>query len=193
MFICLALSFRERRCLRTPSIKRQAQRGGGQLLPSALYLYRFCFLKPFLSAPLSLAWSLTPGGPLRTGRRNRWGGEYGLGSVPDGSCHPARLVLTLHGLQRRCPAPHGRGRAGISRLRWSKALLRRGSQACSLGERDREGPASRPEEILHLRSDPPCSFFLSALSSPLSASQGPQNSRMFLEFKTYHQGFIKDF
>ena len=70
-------------------------------------------------------------------------------------CHPARLVLTLHGLQRRCPAPHGRGRAGISRLRWSKALLRRGSQACSLGERDREGPASRPEEILHLRSDPP--------------------------------------
>ena len=78
-------------------------------------------------------------------------------------CHPARLVLTLHGLQRRCPAPHGRGRAGISRLRWSKALLRRGSQACSLGERDREGPASRPEEILHLRSDPQLILPLSTL------------------------------
>ena len=39
----------------------------------------------------------------------------------------------------------------------------------------------------------PCSFFLSAPSSPLSASQGPRNSRMFLEFKTYHQGFTKDF
>lgn len=78
-------------------------------------------------------------------------------------CHPARLVLTLHGLQRRCPAPHGRGRAGISRLRWSKALLRRGSQACSLGERDCEGPASRPEEILHLRSDPQLILPLSTL------------------------------
>lgn len=40
----------------------------------------------------------------------------------------------------------------------------------------------------------PRSFFLSAPSSPLSASRrGSQNSRMFLEFKTYHQGFIKDF
>ena len=53
-----------------PSIKRQARRGGGQPLASALYLC-FCFLNPFLSAPLSLAWSLTLGGPLRPGGRSR--------------------------------------------------------------------------------------------------------------------------
>lgn len=85
-------------------------------------------------------------------------------------CHPTRLVLTLLGLQRRCPAPHGRGRAGINRLWWSKALLRRGSQASSLGDRDREGPASRPKETLHLGSDPllilPLSTFLPSLCLP---------------------------
>ena len=105
-------------------------------------------------------------------------------------CHPARLVLTLHGLQRRCPAPHGRGRAGISRLRWSKALLRRGSQACSLGERDREGPASRPEEILHLRSDPQLILPLSTLL-PSFCLPGASKLQDFLRIQNIPPGIYK--
>lgn len=126
--------------------------------------------------------------PLRAGGRKRWGGEYGLGlgqtallSRPVGADPPW--------IPEKVPRPRGR-KGRNQQAMWSKVLLRRGSQACSLGDRDRGGqratltrPCTSPLPLI-----PPLSTLL-----PSSASRGPRNSRMFLEFKTYHQGFIKDF
>lgn len=100
MFICLALSFRERRCLGTPGIKHRALEGRrGSLPPFAFPLNLYsCFLK---SHPLRLSlFSLDTDSRKPSETR---GQGYRVGSVVWGLCHLFPLMPTLYRLRRRCP------------------------------------------------------------------------------------------
>lgn len=93
-------------------------RGGGEPGGAALSL---CLCSqpvsapsnPFLSAPLSLAWALTPGGLPRQAGCGVWSGVSA-----QQLCHVSPLVFTLRGLQRRCPRElkgrHQQGDGGLS-------------------------------------------------------------------------------
>lgn len=105
MFICLALSFREGRCLSTPSIKRQAREGRrGRLPPLASSAHKLCFCF-FKSLPLSPSLF-----DLVTDSR------CGLGSLLNSSAiSPYWCLIALCGLPGTPKEMKGRNQQGAGR------------------------------------------------------------------------------